>query len=525
MKAKWNFMNIDRTTLSFRKKVVLISFGLAIGCVSLWFTSSMARQLREKENYEVRLWALAIERLGQFNADDPLSAYIMDSRNNIPFIRTTDNFSEVLSSNLIPDRILYHPDLLSRKLEQLARENPPLEITAWNGSRFYIFYGNSRLQKTLTVFPFVQLAVIVIFIGFGFLTFRSSQEDEQNKVWIGLAKETAHQLGTPISSLLGWIEYLKTQHIDPSVVEEMNKDLTRLMKVADRFSKIGSETVLSPANVNEVVGSSVMYFRTRIPRNVTLSYNGLAIAPVQAMINGALFEWVVENLLKNSLDALQGQGEIDVRISDDLEWVYIDVKDTGKGIPKSNFKRIFEPGFTTKTRGDWGSRLADASSRSTTRGVSMWSIPNPAGGRPYASPLKGFTHDIRGCGGYDGGADVSVRRSGGSGLSRAVVVRSGRYGAACPGATSADGFPSGTVFPGTPCGYRIGSRHLWTRQFRSRCRCSGALRHTRYFRCRVSDADGTAAVALSAAGLPCRRSCGADDACRLGTWRGGETPA
>ena len=331
MKAKWNFMNIDRTTLSFRKKVVLISFGLAIGCVSLWFTSSMARQLREKENYEVRLWALAIERLGQFNADDPLSAYIMDSRNNIPFIRTTDNFSEVLSSNLIPDRILYHPDLLSRKLEQLARENPPLEITAWNGSRFYIFYGNSRLQKTLTVFPFVQLAVIVIFIGFGFLTFRSSQEDEQNKVWIGLAKETAHQLGTPISSLLGWIEYLKTQHIDPSVVEEMNKDLTRLMKVADRFSKIGSETVLSPANVNEVVGSSVMYFRTRIPRNVTLSYNGLAIAPVQAMIN--------------------------VRISDDLEWVYIDVKDTGKGIPKSNFKRIFEPGFTTKTRG-WGLGLS-----------------------------------------------------------------------------------------------------------------------------------------------------------------------
>lgn len=232
-----------------------------------------------------------------------------------------------------------------------------MEITAWNGSRFYIFYGNSRLQKTLTVFPFVQLAVIVIFIGFGFLTFRSSQEDEQNKVWIGLAKETAHQLGTPISSLLGWIEYLKTQHIDPSVVEEMNKDLTRLMKVADRFSKIGSETVLSPANVNEVVGSSVMYFRTRIPRNVTLSYNGLAIAPVQAMINGALFEWVVENLLKNSLDALQGQGEIDVRISDDLEWVYIDVKDTGKGIPKSNFKRIFEPGFTTKTRG-WGLGLS-----------------------------------------------------------------------------------------------------------------------------------------------------------------------
>ena len=354
--TNWKFRQMERMPISFRQKIVLISVGLAIGLLSIGFTSKMARQLREKENYEVRLWALSIEKLGQFGTDDPLSSYIMDSRNNIPFIRTNENF-EVLGSNLIPDRILYHPDLLSRKLEQLARENPPLEINAWNGSRFYIFYGNSRLQKALMVFPFVQVSVIVIFIGFGMLTFRSSQEDEQNKVWIGLAKETAHQLGTPISSLLGWLEYLKAQEIDPADIEEMNKDLTRLMKVADRFSKIGSETVLSPVNVNETVGNSVMYFRTRVPRNVTLNYNGLAMAPVQAMMNVALFEWVVENLLKNALDALQGQGTIDVRLSDDAEWVYVDVHDTGKGIPKSNFKRIFEPGFTTKTRG-WGLGLS-----------------------------------------------------------------------------------------------------------------------------------------------------------------------
>ena len=207
------------------------------------------------------------------------------------------------------------------------------------------------------VFTVTQVIVIVICIEFSFLTIRASQEDEQNRVWIGMAKETAHQLGTPISSLLGWVEYLKTQNIEPTVIEEMNKDLTRLMKVADRFSKIGSETVLSPANVNGVVGNSVMYFRTRGPRNVTLDYNGFAIAPVKAMMNTALFEWVVENLLKNALDALQGQGSIDVRISEDFECVYIDVRDTGKGIAKSNFKRIFEPGFTTKTRG-WGLGLS-----------------------------------------------------------------------------------------------------------------------------------------------------------------------
>jgi signal transduction histidine kinase len=190
-----------------------------------------------------------------------------------------------------------------------------------------------------------------------FVAFRSSRQDEQNRVWIGLTKETAHQLGTPTSSLLGWIEYLREQSVDPMVVEEMEKDLAHLRKIVDRFSKIGSDTPLEPANVNEVVGGCVMYFRKRIPRNVTLDYNGFASDRVQAMLNTALFEWVVENLLKNSLDALQGHGAINVHISANDKSVMIDVSDTGKGIAKSNWKTIFEPGFTTKTRG-WGLGLS-----------------------------------------------------------------------------------------------------------------------------------------------------------------------
>ena len=347
--------------LSFRNRMVVIVLGLVLACISLFFTSRMAESLREKEQHDVQIWAMAMERSGNtsmFLADDPLMAEIISSQNNIPLI-ITDNNLHVLESHLVPQSVINHPDLLREKIDQLTEKNSPIVIrNRWNQQEsVYIFYGESRLLRTLYYFPLVQLIVVAIFVLFGYIAFSSSKQDEQNRVWIGLAKETAHQLGTPTSSLLGWIEYLRTQDVDQTAVDEMNKDLTHLMKIVDRFSKIGSETILASANINEVVGGCVMYFRTRIPRNVTLDYNGLATAPVQAMINAALFEWVVENLLKNSLDALQGQGAINVTISSNSESVFVDVRDTGKGIARSNWKRIFEPGFTTKTRG-WGLGLS-----------------------------------------------------------------------------------------------------------------------------------------------------------------------
>lgn len=355
-------MKLRRDIFSFRNRVVVIIVGICLGAISLLYTNNMAQRLREKEQHDVALWAHAMERVNRDvmggALEDPLIADIMSNNNNIPFIITNENL-EVINSHLIPEKIIEHPDRLRRQIEKFTEENIPRPVRFWWTNEHYhiIFYGKSTLLKSLFYFPYIQILVISAFIAMGFVAFRSSKHDEQNRVWIGLAKETAHQLGTPTSSLLGWIEYLRSQEIDQSVVEEMNKDLTHLMKIVDRFSKIGSETPLAPANINEVVGESVMYFRKRIPRNVTLDYNGLAIAPVQANINIALFEWVVENLMKNSLDALQGHGAIDVRISSDDKDVMIDVKDTGKGIPKSNWKRIFEPGFTTKTRG-WGLGLS-----------------------------------------------------------------------------------------------------------------------------------------------------------------------
>jgi signal transduction histidine kinase len=357
-------MNLNRVRKGLTRsgRTILLVLGLVIISVSLFITYQMAETLRIKERHDVKLWAAAMERvnreaMGDYMSD-PLVSSIINNRNNIPFIITDENL-RVVSYHLIPEEIIRDTERLRITLDRMASHNMPIIVRFWWTAEHnhIIFYGRSSTLMMLYIFPFVQMLVIIGFVVMLFVAFRSSRQDEQNRVWIGLTKETAHQLGTPTSSLLGWIEYLREQSVDPMVVEEMEKDLAHLRKIVDRFSKIGSDTPLEPANVNEVVGGCVMYFRKRIPRNVTLDYNGFASDRVQAMLNTALFEWVVENLLKNSLDALQGHGAINVHISANDKSVMIDVTDTGKGIAKSNWKTIFEPGFTTKTRG-WGLGLS-----------------------------------------------------------------------------------------------------------------------------------------------------------------------
>ena len=348
--------------ISFRSRISILVIGMVLAVLSLFYTNYLADVLRQKEHNDVKLWVAAMERVsrdafGNYLVD-PLISHILSSQNNIPFIITDENLEHIMS-NRIPSEVLSDPERYRNKLDELTEENTPHRVRLmWSSGHYHmIFYGKSQLLRALYYFPYVQWLIIFIFIIFTYIALQSTKQDEQNRVWIGLAKETAHQLGTPISSLLGWVEYLRSQEVDSTAIDEMNKDLVHLMKIVDRFSKIGSETHLTPNNVNEVVGESAMYFRKRIPRNVTLSYNGLAMAPVKANLNVALFEWVVENLMKNALDAMQGHGELDVNVSSNDKLVIIDVSDTGKGIAKGNWKRIFEPGYTTKTRG-WGLGLS-----------------------------------------------------------------------------------------------------------------------------------------------------------------------
>ena len=364
------------TTLRSRKTFFVV--GLVLASLSILYTwrisigmkhedEAAIEKLREDERNAVEMWEdiLRTTNIGGQMIYNPELLHELAEHTNVPLI-IADERLNVWVTNL-PDDIVDNTERLREEILLMSESNKPISIsygmmnqtviTIYFGTTDYANLVSSAHSRALVYFPYMQLIIIIIFAIFAYVAFSSTKQNEQNRVWVGLAKETAHQLGTPTSSLLGWVEYLRSQPVDQLAVDEMSKDLAHLMKIVDRFSKIGSETQLTPTNINEVVGDTVMYFRRRIPRNVTLSYNGLAIAPIRVSINTALFEWVIENLMKNSLDALQGQGSIDVVVGESENSVYVEVSDTGKGIAKSNWTRIFEPGFTTKTRG-WGLGLS-----------------------------------------------------------------------------------------------------------------------------------------------------------------------
>ena len=256
------------------------------------------------------------------------------------------------------DTLQIHDSLYVKQLiREMSAQNEPIEINIAGQGKTLIFYKNSYVLTQLRYFPYIQLLIIGIFLMVAYMLFSTARRSEQNQVWAGLAKETAHQLGTPLSSMMAWVDYLETKDIDSETIEELRKDVNRLSTVTDRFSKIGSNPLLVPENVVSVIYNSISYLKTRTSQKIAYSINVPPEQPIVIPLNLQLFEWVIENLVKNAVDAMTRQGKITIDIVEEAKVVTIDISDTGKGIPRNMFKSIFNPGYTSKQRG-WGLGLS-----------------------------------------------------------------------------------------------------------------------------------------------------------------------
>lgn len=275
----------------------------------------------------------------------------------VPVIYTDSTQTKVIHKNeKIQLSSINTPEKLKEMLNDLAHQNEPIKIILKEGEKHYIFYAESEILTRLRWYPFVQFGVIGFFLLIAYILFSTARKAEQDQVWVGMSKETAHQLGTPLSSLMAWNDHLRSMGVDETIVNEMQRDVKRLNTITDRFSKIGSQPELTNENVNEIISNSVEYLKSRTSKNVKY-FIELPNEPLYAQVCVPLFEWVIENICKNAVDAMSGKGEIYVTVKDIPEGVNIDIRDTGKGIPKSKFKTVFEPGFTTKQRG-WGLGLS-----------------------------------------------------------------------------------------------------------------------------------------------------------------------
>lgn len=341
-------------------KFILFVFAVLIGAATLWYTETFLDELREQEVKKVQQFAMAIHNILDADVDTDITFEqdIIRSNNTIPIIMTDEN-GNVIEARNIDEQKRNNPDWIKKKLAEMEREVTPIKITVSDDITQYLYYQNSILLTKLRYYPLVLLGVISLFIIIAYIAFSNARKSEQNQVWNGLAKETAHQIGTPLSSLMGWLELLRSKETEPLMVEEMEKDINRLNTITDRFSKIGSMPAINTQDIVEISNESVSYLAARSPRKIKVKFNaeGAGVGPLPVKLNKPLFEWVIENLVRNAIDAIEGEGEIEVRVSDSGRKVVVEVEDNGKGIPQNKFKTIFRPGFTTKSRG-WGLGLS-----------------------------------------------------------------------------------------------------------------------------------------------------------------------
>jgi hypothetical protein len=341
-----------------RWKLLLFITAVCIGAGSLTYTNRLVKDLSFQERKKVELWAEATKILinsGTLDADLSFPLMVIENNITVPIILTDSSGHIITSRNLNPVKSK-EENYLSRKLENMREKNEPIEIDLGSGDKNYIYFMDSTLLTRLFYFPYAQLLVIMLFILVSYFSFSYSRKVEQNKVWIGLSKETAHQLGTPTSSLNAWIELLKDGAPHPDIVSELEKDSRRLEKITERFSKIGSKPVLTKTDLIKIIQEVLNYLKSRSSDKIIFELNHPG-SEIVVPLNEALFEWVIENVCKNSMDAMDGKGKIAINIDDHPHFVNLNIHDSGRGIPKSRFKTIFRPGYTTKPRG-WGLGLS-----------------------------------------------------------------------------------------------------------------------------------------------------------------------
>jgi len=349
-------MSFVKNTLWLKRFVILISFSIV--SLILWNTYQFFQKFKKEERIKMELFAAALKEFAtneDLNADFTIESKVMESINNIPLILTDAN-GNILEHQNLDNQKTNDKNYLTKELESMKSQNEPIKIGYKNLSKQYVYYKNSDVLNKLQYYPLALLLILGLFLSVAYLFFSSTKIAEQNKLWTGMAKETAHQIGTPLSSLLGWIAILRMENISENYVDEIEKDVHRLNTIANRFSKIGSVPELKTQDIVSITKKAYDYLESRSSKQIRFSFNSNnQLIPVK--LNEELLSWVIENLIKNAIDAMLGKGELQLHISETPKKAIIQITDTGKGLSKSQFKKVFEPGYTTKKRG-WGLGLS-----------------------------------------------------------------------------------------------------------------------------------------------------------------------
>lgn len=341
-------------------KPILLLFAISIGITSLLYTNKLAKKLAKEEEQKIKNWAKATEQLASsdFSTDMTFILEIVSQNRTIPVILTDENENITSWRNLDSAKAQKQTNYLINQLNEMKSQHEPIILNYFEGQKVKVFYKNSKNLTQIKYYPLVQLIIISFFLIISYLAFSYSRKSEQNLVWVGMSKETAHQLGTPISSLIAWIEILKSDNRnDLKIVQEIENDVKRLEIITERFSKIGSEPILEPTNIIEEILTSISYLKPRTSKQIEYKVINELDTDVKVNINKYLFAWALENLTKNAIDAMNGIGMIKYHVFQKHNHIIIDISDTGKGIPSNRFKSIFKPGYTTKKRG-WGLGLS-----------------------------------------------------------------------------------------------------------------------------------------------------------------------